>query len=171
VSIELRCEGCGKLLKAPDSSAGKRKKCPACGHELYVATPGRQIEELPLAPEDAAGLEREEALQAERRRLDHLLAEEDQPPRGSATEGGGSSNRSSPKSGMSAEEMVLRFLAAMRDSDLTRADDLLAELRSRRFEAIEVVDQLGADQIPPARMANVPPAVYQGFLKSLRSRL
>ena len=38
-------------------------------------------------------------------------------------------------------------------------------------EARKVLDQLAADQIPPAPMARVPPAVYQGFLKNLRSRL
>jgi len=156
VSIELRCESCGKRLQAPRESAGKRSKCPACQHEVYIPTPEDEIEELPFAPEDAADLAREASLQAERRRLDRALAHEDGSP---------------PEEAASLQEIVVAFLVAMRDSDLSRADDLLAALRRRQSEAVQAVDRLAADQIPPAEMAGVPPGVYQGFLKSLRSQL
>ncbi len=36
VPIDVQCS-CGKRLKAPDNSAGKRGKCPACGQSLLIA--------------------------------------------------------------------------------------------------------------------------------------
>ena len=169
MSIELRCESCGKLLKAPSTAVGKRKKCPSCGHELYIPTPEGEIDELPLAPEDDAERIREEALQAERRRIDRAIAHEDEDatPPGDGPSHHGTSRRTST----SIERMVIAFLLAMRDSDLSRADQLLPELRRRRSEALEIVDRLVADQIPPPQLVNVPPAVYQGVLKKLRSQV
>jgi len=171
VSIELRCEGCGKMLRAPRGAAGKRKKCPACGHELYVPPPEDEVEELPLAPEDADERRREARLQAERRRLDRALAREDAEPPEPVTKPGGSDRPWVPAGEADAEATVLTFLLAMRDSDLTRAEEAVALLRRRRSETLKAVDRLAVDQIPPAEMAGVPPAVYQGFLKNLTSQL
>jgi len=170
VSIELHCEGCGKTLKAPDAAAGKRSKCPACGHEVYIPTPLEQIEELPLAPEDSDELQREAALQAERRRLDRILARETEDgPGGGAP--GGASQRPPGGRGHTVEEVVLAYLAAMRDSDFSRAEQILDLLRRSRADAIRIIDRLAADDIPPAPMAGVPAGVYRGFLKNLRSQL
>ena len=66
---------------------------------------------------------------------------------------------------------VLAYLQAMRDSNLEKADAALAALLKRRAEARKFAEQLSADQIPPAELAKVPSAVYQGFLKNLLSQL
>jgi uncharacterized Zn finger protein (UPF0148 family) len=173
VSIELRCESCGKMLRATRERAGSRAACPACGHELYIPAPEEEIEELPMAPEDTSEREREEALLQERRALDRALAREalnageEAPPR----RGQQPPARSSRTGATDVREQVLAFLEAMRDSHLDRADNALAVLQSHRAEAKEVIDQLVADQIPPECMVNVPSGVYQGFLRSLRSQL
>src|SRR5687768_5574069 len=61
--IEVSCE-CGKRLRAPDSSAGRRAKCPGCGRVLQVpAAPGAPAvgvkaaapQQAPLPPVPAAG--------------------------------------------------------------------------------------------------------------------
>lgn len=36
MTIEARCENCGKLLRAPESAAGRRAKCPACGDAVQI---------------------------------------------------------------------------------------------------------------------------------------
>ena len=36
VSIQWRCDGCNKLLKAGEASAGKKVRCPGCGEILVV---------------------------------------------------------------------------------------------------------------------------------------
>ena len=177
MSIELRCEGCGKMLRATPERAGSRAKCPACGHEFYIPMPSDEIEELPFAPEDAGEAERERALLEERRALDRALERESiggeepgerrgpQPaPRRSmpAAGGGGGGN---------ARELVLAYLEAMRDSNFDLAAQKLVVLQRQKAEALEVVDQLATDQLPPPRLAKVPPGVYQGFLRNLRSQL
>jgi hypothetical protein len=173
VSVELRCESCGKMLRATEDRAGSRAQCPACGHELYIPMPDEKLEELPLAPEDTSEREREESLLRERRALDRALAREalNAGDEGPARRGTPTPARAGRSGAAEVREQVLAFLEAMRDSHLDRADNALAVLRSQRAEAREVIDQLAADQIPPPCMANVPSGVYQGFLKNLRAQL
>jgi hypothetical protein len=183
MSIQLQCEGCGKTIKAPREAAGKQAKCPACGHPVYIPSPEDEIDELPLAAEDVNELKREQALLEERRRLDRILAKEDRtPPEGSAanpprTSGSvirgtvGAAASTGPGSEADLESMVVEYLKAMRDSDLARADTALNTLLRQRTEARAIVERLVADQIPPPDMTRVPSAVYQGFLRNLRSQL
>ena len=37
--MKLTCSNCGKRLTAPDEIAGKRGKCPGCGHVFVVRPP------------------------------------------------------------------------------------------------------------------------------------
>src|SRR4051812_22725535 len=37
--IPVKCPGCAATLKAPDTAAGKRVKCPRCGGLISVAAP------------------------------------------------------------------------------------------------------------------------------------
>jgi hypothetical protein len=48
--ISVSCRSCGKKMKAPDSFAGKRVKCPGCGKPLAV--PASAAEPPPPPPED-----------------------------------------------------------------------------------------------------------------------
>ena len=41
--IEVKCSNCGKGLKAPDSMAGKKAKCPGCGSIVVVSQPMEEI--------------------------------------------------------------------------------------------------------------------------------
>ena len=36
MSISVKCDECGKTLKAPDSAAGKKAKCPQCGAVVKI---------------------------------------------------------------------------------------------------------------------------------------
>ncbi len=178
MSIQIKCEKCGHGMSVPRESAGGYSPCPSCGNSVYIPTPEEEIEELPLAKEDPSEMEREAALQAERRRLDMQLAREEK---------GGSPEKSSdspalkrpapaphhpPGSGRTTVKgVVIAYLTAMRDSDLSRAEQAVALLEPYKAETLRIIDRLAADQIPPAEMADVPPAVFQGFLKSLRSKL
>ena len=173
----MRCENCGKSVTVPQSRSGQRINCTACGHSIYVPAPDDAREELNLAPEDLDDLQREAALQAERRQLDLSLALEDENAAnasGGAGHGPGAFPAGSdvPVGGRSrTEQAVLAVLTAMRDADFDRADRTMSTLRLQPGVAREIVDRLAADQIPPPEMAHVPPAVYQGFLKKLRSQL
>ncbi len=176
MSIELRCESCGKMLRATSERAGTRAKCPACGHELYIPVPPEELDELPMAPEDAADLEREQALQQERRALERALEREaiggdESNNRRSGSTAGRPASRAAGEGGGNARETVLAYLEAMRDANFDLVAQKLVVLQRQKAEALEVIDQLATDQLPPPNLANVPPGVYQGFLRNLRSQL
>lgn len=46
MSISVRCEECGKTLKAPDSAAGKKAKCPQCGAVVAIPEPVYDAQEV-----------------------------------------------------------------------------------------------------------------------------
>ncbi|TWT38547.1 zinc ribbon domain-containing protein [Blastopirellula retiformator] len=48
--IEFLCTECPKKLRVPDDSAGKKVKCPGCGHVQRIPTPEVAPEEPPLPP-------------------------------------------------------------------------------------------------------------------------
>ncbi len=51
MSISIRCPGCEKRLKAKDELAGKRVKCPGCGHRVLIPgghSPAQQ--EIAISP-------------------------------------------------------------------------------------------------------------------------
>jgi hypothetical protein len=62
VPIEVKCGKCGKGLKAPDSMAGKKAKCPGCGSIVVVPQPMEEIldaeiiEPTPAPTTDLSGL-------------------------------------------------------------------------------------------------------------------
>lgn len=173
-------------MTAPREMAGRVSKCPACGNPVYVPTPEEEIEELPLAPEDVSDLQKEAMLQAERRRLDSLLLRENdgrdsgetsEPagrtavPPGAGSQPGAGQTGGVGSIGSRLEKALHTYLVAVRDSNLDAAERALNILRMQPRTARELVDRLATDQIPPPEMAKVPATVYQGFLKSLRSRL
>lgn len=175
MDIELPCEKCGHALRFPRDQAGRVGKCTHCGNDIYIPTPEEELEELALAPEDQGEEHLRNQLEAERRELDRILAKEKGGEKGTGGATGplSAGRRAAPMGTgrTTIRGVVLSYLTAMRDSDLEQAEKAIALLSTRRDEVIRFLDQLAADQIPPAEMSNVPPAVYQGFLKSLRSRL
>ncbi|GAG06712.1 unnamed protein product, partial [marine sediment metagenome] len=91
MAIIFHCEHCGKKIEAPDSTGGKRSKCPACHNKLYV--PGLDSdEELKLAPIDTDEDAKQKELMAETYKLtQEILLERDVP------EGPGGAAASAPE--------------------------------------------------------------------------
>lgn len=58
MAIEVRCPSCSKLLKAKETMAGKRVKCPACGEPVTIPSPGDEevYDAEVVPPEDEYGL-------------------------------------------------------------------------------------------------------------------
>jgi phage FluMu protein Com len=50
VEIKIRCPKCQKALKAPESQAGKRAKCPGCGTIISIPEIVHEAEEVPEEP-------------------------------------------------------------------------------------------------------------------------
>jgi len=176
MDIEIRCESCGKRLGVPRQMAGQRQTCPVCHHDLYVPLPEDEIEDLPLSPENPEDLEQEARLKAERRRLDLALAREADPGPG-ALEAASRAARVSPHASgrppapEMVEKAVMAWLAAMRDADLEAAERALGTVRLQPRKAAEILDRMASDALPPSGFEKVPPPVFQGFLRTLRSSL
>ena len=169
--IEFHCSHCGKLVRAPDTAGGRRGRCPYCEQSVYIPTPLGPEDEVPLAPEDS-GPDPEERAAAE---IDRQLQREMRSaPEGAVPE------PSAPEtalpdipvaSGEDVETQVFDFIRAMSESNLPRADEIAAGLARSQREAIEVIERLSMDAVPPPELGNLPPAVYQGFLRTLRNRI
>ncbi len=56
--ISCECPSCGKRLKAPDSAAGKRAKCPQCGNPVTI--PAEKVYEAEEVAEDADDVSEDE---------------------------------------------------------------------------------------------------------------
>ncbi len=82
----IQCEACSKKLKVPDSSAGKKAKCPGCGEVIYIGSPGTSSDSPPKKRRAA------ESRSAEKRSADRPAARKRRPQSG-AGEGGGPRRR------------------------------------------------------------------------------
>jgi len=170
MTTELHCPGCSKLIRAPDGAGGKKGKCPYCGRMVYIPMPESEIDAIPIAPID----ENEEARDARMRQestayiaaIDHV-GERDT---GGAGPGTDATQRVAPVEPVDVADEVMRFMLAMRDSELDLADQCVKRLARARSKSAEYVNGLMLDELP-LRVENVPPPLVQGFLKTLLSRL
>jgi len=173
VSIELHCDHCSKLIRAPDEAAGRRGKCPYCHQSVYIPSPPEAIEEIPLSPVDEGGEQEQKRLTEEMRRTQRELLAEHRPPPDRAVPV--SRESAMPETirdeGDSVEDMVVDYLLLMRESQLVEAEAVLADLLKQKAAARAVVERLSTDAVPPEALAGIPAAVYHGFLKNLRSQL
>lgn len=53
MAIQTICGGCGKTLSVADEHAGKRARCPACGHVYVVPAPAPQYFAETVAPDSS----------------------------------------------------------------------------------------------------------------------
>jgi hypothetical protein len=63
MAIQFQCPSCGKELKAPEETAGRKGKCPHCAHPIQVPEQVYEAEEVPVA--DAAADQEAYALEPE----------------------------------------------------------------------------------------------------------
>ena len=49
MALQIKCPGCGKVLKVPDAAAGKAVRCPSCQAAVKVPA-AREAREAPAAP-------------------------------------------------------------------------------------------------------------------------
>jgi hypothetical protein len=142
---------------------------------VYVPTPPEHIEELDLAPEDEDWKKQKARLEAEAEQISEALRHERDVPEGSPVDrgarGGGMPPGRAASTREGAEELVIEFLVAMKNSQLDRAEGLVAKIKGQAAEAKEFVQRLSVDPMPPAELADVSPGVLKGLLKDLLSRL
>ena len=169
MSIELHCPQCGKLIRAPEDSGGKKGRCPYCKRTVYIPTPLSDGDTIALAPIDPEEEERDAALRRESAQYAASVEKAD-----GTTAGKGRTQSARPTKGVgevvNIGELVSSFIRAMHESKLPEADRIVEKLKKAGARAKDHVQALTLDEIPPA-VGNVPPALAQGFLKALLGRL
>ena len=163
MSIQFRCEGCGKTVKAPDSAAGRQGRCPACKHVMYVPLPPEQREEIPVAPEEDDENTRTEQLKEDQAFLEQLAQEE------TASADGGAAASAPP--GDTLETLAVGFVLSSAQGQMERAERFAAQLARSGQQAQETVDRMMLEQIPHDDLKDLPAAVVNGYLKQLREKL
>jgi hypothetical protein len=172
MSIEFHCEHCGRAIKAPDDAGGKRGTCPACKNSVYVPTPPEQLDEIPMSPLDQEDERRRQQLEAEAQSIkESLLHERDVPAEGAGAAATTPRPAAPRVPGADPRTLVLKCVRALAASKLDRAEACIKELKESGADAKQIVEELSLDDMPPSELGDIPPELYQGFLRSIRSRL
>jgi hypothetical protein len=175
--IEFKCHHCNNMVRAPDDAGGKMGRCPYCQNQVYIATPADQLEELDLAPVDAEdraqqrALERETEELMERIRGDKAAPEDADVGSSGGADAGARGIADAGARRSTVEELVITYLAAMKNADLSGAEQVISRLAGSADEAKQAAERIAADPLPPADLADVPPNVMRGFIKQLLARL
>jgi hypothetical protein len=172
MAIEFHCEHCGKLVRAGDEHAGKRGKCPGCHQNVYIPTPDDQLDPLQVAPLDDADESRQKQLLDESRDLaQDLMRDREAPPESAADTAPSPAPLGDARLAKAAmEESLVQYVQSMAKGDLSRAEQLAAEIRSDMTVAEEIMQRLTLDEIPPDELADIPRPVLVAFFKQLREK-
>lgn len=131
----IQCEACSKKLKVPDSSAGKKAKCPGCGEVIYIGSPGASPDAPPKKRRAAGGGN------AERRSADRPTARKRRSQSGAGE--GGESRRRSASGQQGAPRRPKRRPARQRPVEPDPYDDdLFDDLPYGDDDVVEDYDEL-----------------------------
>lgn len=170
--IEVHCEKCGTLVRAPDNAGGKKGKCPTCEADVYIPTPSDQLEPLDIEPLDESAEAQRKQLIRETHELEVAALRDDKPDRSGGGKRPAPTTTSQPAARMSVDETraaVRKYAVAMATGDLATADALAAKLKASRQHLDGAVSELLNDPMPPDAIANLPRPVLIGFFKQLNA--
>ena len=171
--IQVKCDHCNHIIKAPRKAAGKRGKCPHCQNSVYVPTPEDELDEIPLAPVDESADERARRLEREAFEVASALRREaaspDDKEPAAAPEAAAARGPATPA--VDVGDAIVEYLRAMQASDLPGAERAARELKAVARAAKSKIQQMMVDSMPPAAVRNMPSGLYQGFLRKLLEQL
>jgi hypothetical protein len=167
MAITFHCEHCGKKIEAPDNAGGKWGKCPACHNKVYVPDSDTG-EEIKLAPIDADDLAEQRRLIDETRRIEQeILSEQDEVLDDSA-------ESAVPVYDVSDNELtknLIVYLRLMADGDLEQAERIAGSIIHCGKRALKILDGIALSEIPEPELADIPPQVLSGLVRTLRTRI
>ena len=163
MAISFHCEHCSRKIEAPDNAGGKWGKCPACHKKVYV--PDSDIgEELKLAPIDEHDLEKQKELMAETYKLAQDILLEREVPDDSAK----------PPFEMDDKELtdiIVDYIRQMVNGQLEQAQQLAKLIATCGDRSIAILDKIALSEIPEPGLADIPPQVLAGLIRTLRGQI
>ena len=165
MTISFDCENCRKEVKAPDEAAGRRGKCPFCGHSNYIPAPVAEEEVLDLLPEDE---EAERRRQAEIRRLlemEKVLLE------ASAEKPAVPLDQRDVVTSDDVHHIVVNYCLDTFGSKLGRLRTHVVQLRKYKGAGQRAVEDFLSGKVNEPALKPIPPRTLQAFLLQLREEL
>lgn len=176
--IELHCNHCGKLVRAPDEAAGKHGSCPACHQSVYIPTPSEKLDPLDLAPVDPDFERRRKQLVHETANMAARVLRDreglgpekpgDRAERMAAAERAASAPKPVSASPQQVTQWVIGYAAAVAGGNLQETEQLEEAIRGNLPAAQDAIQRILVDEIPPAALSKIPRPVLVGIFKKLR---
>ena len=163
MTITFHCEHCGKKIEAADTAGGKWGKCPSCHNKLYVPSMDTG-EELKLAPINETDVEREHRLMAETQRLTQNILKEKDIPDGPAPLTGALYQMGDKE----LAQNVIMYLRQMVSEESDEAERTAALIAPFSHRAVAIIDRIALSEIPEPELADIPPQVLAGSIRTLR---
>jgi hypothetical protein len=166
MAIVFHCEYCGKKIEAADNAGGKWGKCPSCHNKLYV--PGTAVgEELKLAPIDETAKERAKRLMAETHKLTQDILKEREVPEGPPPLSGAVYDMGDKE----LKQNIITYLREVVYGELDEAERIAALIAPFRNRAMAIIDRIALSEIPDSELADIPPQVLAGSIRTLREKI
>jgi hypothetical protein len=172
MSIIFHCNYCNKKIIAKDGTGGKWGKCPSCHNKVYVPNlnPDEDEGELTFAPIDEQEQKEKERLLQETYQLSQeILKEREEPDEKSPRY-----SQSNPASVMEPgklRETIIVCLRKMADGQLAESEDLARAIGGMGPKGRDELDSIALSDIPDERLADVPPGVLAGLIRTLRGKI
>lgn len=170
--IQVTCQHCNHVIKAPRKAAGRRGKCPHCHNSVYVPTPSDELEEIPFASSDDEALAKADRLEKEALEVAAAIRREkdDTPQKARPTPDPPTTAKPNPPV-TDITRAICRYLQAMQVSELERAEGIAEELKGSARQAKSKIQQMMVDAMRPDEVRGIPDGLYQGFLRKLLEQL
>lgn len=165
MTIRFHCEACHKTVEAPDSAAGRRGKCPYCGHSGYIASSVREEDLIPLKPIDEQGTDDAAADSEQIKHLEKELLHE---------MSGEPSLPLDQKEDLTSEDLhhlVVNYCLDMFHGNCERAERVVDQLKQFKFTAVQAVNDFRSGKADEPVMKAIPPKLRKGFLEALSQKL
>ena len=166
MTIVFHCEYCSKKIEAADTAGGKWGKCPSCHNKLYVPSQDTG-EELQLAPINETDVEREHRLMAETYRLTQDILKEREIPDGPAPPAGAVYEMDDRE----LTQNIIMYLRQIVNGELDEADMTAALIAPSGNRAVAIIDRIALSEIPEPALADIPPQVLAGTIRTLREKI
>ena len=168
MTIKFICDNCGKEIKSPDGSEGKKGKCHFCGEKMIIPQPPKELNEdslIPMAPIDEEDERHYKDTINDLVRQEHdIIAESGGPPKPSMPD---------PETVASEDlyHFVVNYCLNMSNSKLDTAAAEVTKLRKYGPTGLGAVDDFIKGNAFELALDVIPAGVLKGFLSQLRGEL
>ena len=172
MSIIFHCSFCNKKITAKDGTGGKWGKCPSCHNKIYVPDLNADADEgeLKFAPIDEQEQREKERLLQETYQLSQEILQERAEPDDNLPK----KRVSRPVAAIDPSKVndtIIMCLRKMADGQLAESDNIARSIASLGSNARDELDAIALNDIPDHKLADIPPGVLAGLIRTLRGKI